>query len=352
MTNIIMGVSTKMGGFLSSKLNGVGQTNQGIFGLPHKVSEADVVVLGLPWDATTSFQTGTAFGPESILKASPQLDLYHPYYYGVCESGIAFDLLELHHQNQNARPHAVAVMDALAEGSPITPVLEASMHAVNVISDDVNQIVVKSIQRYVASGKFVVGLGGEHSVTYPYLHYISTQCENFGVLQIDAHMDLRPAYCGFSFSHASVMHQVMQLSGISRLVQVGVRDYCEYELTAMKESKGKIKSFFDRDINEQLFTGKTWDSICKKIINALPDRVFISIDCDGLMPSLCPNTGTPVPGGITYQQLSYLLEKLALSKKQIIGCDLVEVGGHPWDANVGARLLYQLCGWFWYANQG
>ena len=130
---------------------------------------------------------------------------------------------------------------------------------------------------------------------------------------------------------------------------LGANNYCEEEMMVSKESKGKVKTVFDRDINNHLYSGKTWDYICKRIINALPDRVYISIDIDGLSPDLCSHTGTPVPGGLSYNHVIYLLEKLAKSNKKIIGCDLVEVGDHPWDANVGARLLYQLCGWFWYS---
>ncbi len=329
--------------------NQVGRTNQGIFGLPHSLESAEVVVVPVPWDVTTSGNEGTAQGPAAIVHTSPQLDLYHPKFYDVCQAGIAMAPIDekIIQLNKTARKSAKTVIKAQELGEDSSPAIETHIAAVNQASQTLNEMLYNDIKHWVAQDKLVIALGGEHSISWPYIHFIAERCDQFGVLQIDAHMDLRAAYCDFDYSHASVMNHVSQLPTVSRLVQVGVRDYCEQEVTISRQHKGKVKTFFERDINDYLFTGKTWEFVCKKIINALPERVYISIDIDGLLPAVCPHTGTPVPGGLSYQQVSYLLEKLALSNKKIIGCDLVEVGNHPWDANVGARLLYQLCGWFW-----
>jgi agmatinase len=110
---------------------------------------------------------------------------------------------------------------------------------------------------------------------------------------------------------------------------------------------GRVKTFFDEDIKAQQATGKTWDAICEDVIRELPELVYISFDIDGLDPKLCPNTGTPVAGGFEFHQVTYLLKKLVLAGRRIIGVDLNEVapGENEWDANVGARMLYQLCNW-------
>ena len=106
----------------------------------------------------------------------------------------------------------------------------------------------------------------------------------------------------------------------------------------------RITTFFDRDIKQQQYEGKTWAGICDSIIALLPEKVYLSFDIDGLDPKLCPNTGTPVPGGLELEQTLYLVEKLVQSGRKIIGFDLNEVapGNDEWDANVGARLLYRL----------
>jgi len=166
---------------------------------------------------------------------------------------------------------------------------------------------------------------------------------SFGILHIDAHADLREAYEGFEFSHASIMFNALKIPQIKQLVQVGIRDYCEAELQLI-QSDQRITTYFDRDLKYQQFEGKAWSVICNQIINKLPEKVYLSFDIDGLDPKLCPHTGTPVPGGLEFEQALYLVEKLVNSDRKIIGFDLNEVapGNDEWDANVGARLLYRL----------
>jgi len=126
------------------------------------------------------------------------------------------------------------------------------------------------------------------------------------------------------------------------LTQVGIRDYSEEEKSFAEENG--VYVFYDAMIKQKMFEGSSWQSICDQIISSLPDKVYVSLDIDGLNPSYCPNTGTPVPGGLTFDEVDYLLRKLAFSGKQIVGFDLNEVspGHNEWDANVGARLLYRL----------
>ena len=168
---------------------------------------------------------------------------------------------------------------------------------------------------------------------------------DFGILQIDAHCDLRKAYEGFTYSHASIMYNALKLPAVGRLVQVGVRDYCDEELNVIKRSMGRVVTYFDQDLKDELYEGTTWGNLCDQIIQDLPQYVYISFDIDGLDPKLCPNTGTPVQGGFETEQVFYLFSKLLQSKKNIIGFDLNEVGvgETDWDANVGARVLFKLC---------
>ena len=196
-------------------------------------------------------------------------------------------------------------------------------------------------------------IGGDHSTSLGCIEALIDYIPSFGVLQIDAHMDCRPAYEGFTYSHASVMHHVLSMPDIKRLVQVGIRDYSEEERTFAKQQKGRVKTFYDREIMTDLYQGKTWDSICRRIINNCPDNVYINLDIDGLSPQYCPHTGTPVAGGLDYNQIIYLLAKLVKSGRRIIGFDLVEVNGSAdsTDIIVASQLLYQLCGYYWLSNQ-
>jgi agmatinase len=168
-----------------------------------------------------------------------------------------------------------------------------------------------------------------------------------GILHFDAHHDFRESYQGFKQSHASIMRNVMSLkTPPKKMVQVGIRDFCEEEMT-FGEKHPSVTVFYDRAIKQAQFDGKSWTSICQKICDELPENVYISFDIDGLDPSLCPSTGTPVPGGLQYEETMYLLEALVASGRKVVGFDLCEVTPHPtseWDANVGARVLYKLCG--------
>ncbi|NBT58359.1 hypothetical protein EBT16_06205, partial [bacterium] len=173
----------------------------------------------------------------------------------------------------------------------------------------------------------------------------------FGILHFDAHSDTRNAYEGFTWSHASIMFNVLRnVPQVAKLVQVGIRDYCEEESAFCESEKHRVKTFHDSYLQSRKFEGASWKSICDEIIKELPPLVWISFDIDGLDPKLCPHTGTPVPGGLEYNEVLYLLKSLALSKRKIIGFDLNEVAPDPsekseWDANVGARLLYKLTAW-------
>jgi agmatinase len=177
------------------------------------------------------------------------------------------------------------------------------------------------------------------------MHALAERNTDFGILQIDAHMDLRDAYEGFDYSHASIMFNALKIPQISKLVQVGIRDYCETEAQLAADSQGRVEVFYDRELATAQFQGQIWQKSCEKIIKALPDKVYISFDIDGLDPKLCPGTGTPVPGGMEFEQAMYLIEQVAASGRKIIGFDLCEVAPRKkddWDANVGARVLYRM----------
>lgn len=326
--------------------DGVGVANGNFFGLPCSMEDAEAVVVQIPWDATVSYGNGTAEGPAAMLDASLQIDLFDEK---VGSAGglkiwtlpIEQDIIEL---NKVAREKAEEVISALSSGRDESEVKE-SVAFVNEASVKLNSYVENISERFLSEGKFVALTGGEHSVPLGLVKALSRRYEKFGVLHIDAHSDTRKAYEGFTYSHASIMYNIAkEIPQVEKIVQVGIRDFCAAEYGLITESE-RFVPFTDFRMNNAMFSGETWKDICDKIINALPEYVYISFDIDGLAPEYCPNTGTPVPGGMSFAQADYLLYALSRSGKKIIGLDLCEVAPGEegeWDANVGARMLFKM----------
>lgn len=323
--------------------SGVGVSNGNFLGFPYSTSDAQIILQPVAWDVTTSYGGGTANGPSAIIDASVQLDVTDLDVPSAHKLGLAVapDLNGIHQLNQKFRPLAKANIDLLEAGQkPDTKMLEQ----VNAASHELNQSVYKACSKWLDAKKLVLLLGGDHSTPLGFIHALSKQHKQFGILQIDAHADLRKAYEGFEYSHASIMHNVLKFNEVKTLVQVGIRDLSEKEFERTKTDK-RIHTYFDQRLQERLLNGKSWQKICEKMVAKLPQKVYVSFDIDGLNPSLCPNTGTPVVGGLSYYQVVMLLNEVVNTGRKIIGADLVEVSPEnegEWNANVGARLAYKL----------
>lgn len=325
----------------------------GIFGLFSTEEESALIYLPIPWEATTSYGGGTSHGPAAILGASHQVDLYdadviRPYEAGMC---MLAESPEVHRWNGRAKNLAASIIQVAGriEGNKI---LEEALLEVNRLSEQVNELVYSESRRILAAGKILAVIGGDHSVPFGALKAIGEKHPSFGVLHFDAHSDTRDAYEGFTWSHASIMYNALQqIPALSKLVQVGIRDYCEDEKTYLQEQGARAKVFFDRDLKESQYEGIPWKKTCETIVSELPQEVWISFDIDGLDPRFCPHTGTPVPGGLDFNEALYLIGSVVRSGRKIIGFDLNEVAPNlndesdEWDANVGARLLYKLSAW-------
>ncbi len=324
----------------------VGQVNGNLLGLPFDYESANLIVFGVPWEVTVSYGAGTAKGPQRILDASTQLDLFdfdHPdgWKQGIFMVEIPQDILE---KNEYYRAHAAEIIQRLEEGkSPRdTPDLTPVLTEINQACQQVNQWLFEQCQQAMNNGKRVAVIGGDHSSPLGYFQALTTRYTDYGILHIDAHADLRNAYEGFEFSHASIMFNAMKLPQISKLVQVGLRDICHDEVQMINESNGRIVAYYDPAIKQKLYSGRTWIDLCREIISHLPEYVYISFDIDGLDPKFCASTGTPVPGGLELEEAFCLIRELVNSGRKIIGFDLCEVGDAEWDGNVGARIVYKL----------
>jgi agmatinase len=338
--------------------NAPAQPGSGIFGLPHDEASALVVLVPVPWEATTSYGGGAAEGPRAILEASAQVDLYdldvdRPY-----QAGIHMLALDATVTEANARGKALAAPVIEAGGPGADRELQMALARVNELSDQVNAWVHTETARLLGAGKLVGIVGGDHSVPFGALTALAARHPSFGVLHFDAHSDTRRAYEGFVHSHASIMFNVLdKIPAVTKLVQVGIRDVCEEEITYCREQGSRVRTFTDRELARRRQAGEPFVAVAKDIVAQLPDEVWVSFDIDGLDPRFCPHTGTPVPGGLDTHELVAILRELASSGKRIVGFDLNEVAPHPtdeddqWDGNVGARMLYKLVA-FMLASHG
>ena len=258
-------------------------------------------VVPVPYEKTVSYGNGTAKGPAAIIKASSQLERFD----GASDPG--------------------------AEGIYTWPAVDCSGKP-----EDVINLISKNVKDILALKKIPVVLGGEHTVTWGVIKgYLDAGVKDFGVVQIDAHADLRDAYEGDKYSHASVMRRVVE-AGVP-LVQLGNRAFCEEEVQARR--KHGVIAF---DANK--LAPKSVSEI--KLPKRFPSKVFFTVDVDGIDPSVLPATGTPVPGGLGWYQTLGLFESVARQRK-IIGFDVMEfapiAGFHAFDFTA-ALLTYKLMG--------
>jgi agmatinase len=323
--------------------NAAAALDSGVYGLTVTPEESAVVLIPVPFEATTSYGGGTADGPKAVLEASKQVDLFdldtgRPY-----EKGIT--MLDEDEQvrgwNDEGKRLAAPIIAAGGGGNPAP---------VNALSEKMNEWVYGLSRAWLDRGKLVGVVGGDHSTPFGNIKACAEKFPGLGVLHLDAHADLREAYEGFTWSHASIMFNVLRkLTGVKKLVQVGIRDFSESEHAVISGSSGRCVTFFDAQLARGRDGGETWRAQVDRIVGELPERVYLSWDIDGLEPTLCPHTGTPVPGGLSFNQAVALLEGVVRARKQIVGLDLNEVApgpdGDPWDGNVGARLLYKMIGY-------
>lgn len=327
--------------------NAIALDNGNLLGLPFDYDSASTIVFGVPWEVTVSYGAGTADAPQVVLDASRQLDIFDLDHPDGWKQGIFMAEIpgQMRQQSETLRQAATRLIAHLEQGDRIedNPELLQVRDTINRECQTVNQWLFDQAQTAMDHGKQVAVIGGDHSVPLGYLQALATRYPDFGILHIDAHADLRDAYEGFEFSHASIMFNALKLPGVSKLVQVGIRDLCHDEVDLIQRSQGRISAYYDSVLKQKQYAGLSWVDLCRQMVAELPQQVYISFDVDGLDPKLCPNTGTPVPGGLDLEQTFCLFRELIQSGRQIIGFDVCEVGNSEWDGNVGARVVYKLC---------
>jgi agmatinase len=330
--------------------NAAGNPNNNIFGLPFTEADARIVLLPVPWEVTASYRKGTARAPEHLFRSSLQIDLFDADISEGWKQG--FHMREpdkkILLKSDYLRKEAELYINFISQGEEIlkNKFMCKTLREVNEGSQFLNKWVYEQTSELLDKGKLVGIIGGDHSSPYGFMKAIAEKHGDFGILQIDAHCDLRESYEGFTNSHASIMFNALRdIPQIKKLVQAGVRDHSQSEWEYICNSDNRVVPFFDKVIRERMYEGETWRRIADDIVDQLPEKVYLSFDIDGLDPKLCPSTGTPVQGGFETEQVFYLIKRIIQSKRTLIGFDLCEIGisNNEWDENVGARVLFKLC---------
>lgn len=274
-------------------------------GLQKRFSEpatSKYFILLVPYEATTTFGKGTKRGPSAVIEASRNMELFD-------EETFTSGYISGIHTTSDL------LFDDISPEKMVETVYEAAKSIIN-------------------QNKFLISIGGEHSISFPlFKAHKDFFGDNIGVLQIDAHLDLRDSYEGTPFSHASVMKRIYEET--HKIVQVGIRSLSEEEGDFIKNYEGKI--FWARDTAEN-------DEWIHETVKYLPENVYLTFDVDGLDPSIMPATGTPEPGGLLYYQTLKLFKEIVKEKK-IVGADFVELAplpGQPSSDFLLSKLIYKL----------
>jgi len=266
------------------------------------LDRATFVILPIPYERTVCFAAGTARGPEAILDASWNLETYDD---------------ELACETAEAGVHTLPPIRF--DGPP------------EALADRVEEIAADHIRR----GRFAIGIGGEHSVSLGLVRAHAAACPGLSVLQLDAHADLRDEYGGSRFGHACVMRRVREHAPI---VQVGIRSLTAEEAAIIRARDG-VRTFFAHAM-------RPFERTLPEIVEALAPRVYVSIDIDVIDAALHPATGTPEPGGLSWDEVVAILRE-TVRAREVVGLDLVEhlplPGGHAWDSSA-AKLIYRAMG--------
>lgn len=329
--------------------NGAGIANGNIFGFPYKEEDADIVIIPVPWDATASYGKGSCLAPQAVLAASTQIDFFHheldkAHETRVFMPEISEEWKKINSQCSEKSAEYIRYLEQEGEEKAIG-YFKHEIENINYTQKILTKNLKEKCEHLLNAGKIVGILGGEHSTPLALIQALNDKHEDFGILQIDAHADLRLAYLGFTQSHASIMRNVLDsCPNMKKLIQVGVREISEEEFEFAKASD-RVSSFYDWNIKKELLSGGNWQSIVKNITKELPEHIYISFDIDGLRPYLCPNTGTPVAGGFEFDEIQLLFSEIINAGKKIIGFDLSEVcpsAENEIDANFGAKALWEL----------
>ena len=280
-------------------------------GLPDQfcdLSTSEIVILSVPFDQTSTYQKGSHKGPDALIEASRNMELY--------------DI-----ETESEVYQKGIFTDAAIQGETSELMLALTYQRTKELLD---------------LGKFVMTIGGEHSISYASIRAHAEHEGSLTVLQFDAHSDLQNAYENNPWSHASVMARVKEIPQVTKIVSVGIRSMSSEELTNLD----RANTFFAHELDER---GEWMDRLLEKLTGPL----YLTFDLDVFDSSLMPSTGTPEPGGLNWNQIMTVLKKV-IKQKRVVGCDIVELCPNPYNPApdyLAAKLVYKILSYKFYSNK-
>ncbi|RMF86611.1 MAG: agmatinase [Nitrospinota bacterium] len=279
----------------------------GLVGAEAALETAQIVILPVPYEQTTSYRGGTREGPAAIIEASRNMELY--------DEELAYEVYR----------HGIYTAPGLA---PLTAGPAQMLERV-----------YETVRRFLAQEKFVVMLGGEHSLSYGMVKALREYYPALSVLQLDAHADMRDEYLGSAYNHACVMRRISQLVPC---VQVGIRSLSREEAEYLPQAQSRV--FFRQDLRQG-------EGVVARILEGLSEQVFLTIDLDVFDPAYVPAVGTPEPDGLDWHEVLSIIRQVA-THKQIVGFDVVELSPLPGMVAsdfLAAKLVYKVLGYCFYS---
>lgn len=289
---------------------------------------AAAVILPMPFEASVSYGGGTRNGPDAIIAASQQVELYDPFrdfdpalVYGVHTLPTLPVFADFSNGRAGKKPNAAAVIRAIAEAA----------------------------RKHLDKGKFVCGLGGEHTVSLGVARGVAESCGAFTLVHVDAHADLRDSYEGDRLSHASVVRRIAEIPECEGILQLGIRSTTGEQMDFVRAHAPKrgiepiIRTWFARDMHRD----KSWKREFRKAVTGR--RVFFTFDVDGLDPSVIPATGTPEPSGLTWRQFMKIVKITGKYASRCLAMDCVELAPSPglhYADFAAARAVYEMLSMF------
>ncbi len=316
------------------------------FGDTTAPADAEVVIISVPWSVTSDFGRGATYTPDAIIDVSLGKELYDVASGMSIEGRIATAEIDYNIQEsseQLGRDAERAMRSHIEMG-----VGDYAAHKVANVNEGfsaMHESVYQQTKYWSLLGKRIAVVGGDHSVAFGAVKALSENNDGMGVLFIDAHADFCREEEPFNFSHRTIARDIAEsIPSVAKLVQVGVRDVDRAEVEQLT-ANDRVEVFYAEQLMAKRFEGSCWGDLCREIVAKLPQKVYVSLDIDALKIEFCNNTTAPTPGGMTFDEVVYMVNMVVESGREIVGFDISEVVSSlddKMDAIVGARLLAKL----------
>ena len=338
------------GNILRNLLGGSEMVGDGgyYFGEKTLPADADLVIVSAPWSVTSDFGRGATYTPDAVIDASADSNLYDVATGFSAEGRVATVEIDynIQEQSEHLGRDAERIADKVFDGEEsLSEYAIRKLKHIKAGFDEMHASIYEQTKHWVSQGKAVAVIGGDHSVSFGAIKAVAEQHNDLGVLFIDAHADFARNSELFPYSHRSIARNIVEeIESVAHLVEVGVRDIDKSELE-MLLSNDKVDLFLAEQVAERRFEGESWGKLCREMVEKLPQKVYVSLDIDALKIEFCTHTNTPVPGGMTFDEVVYLVNCIVKSGRKIVGFDITEVVSNmddKMDAIVAVRLLTKM----------